>query len=148
MSQVKLVTSSGGSIALEPTNTSSNIVIQVPARTGTTVLQDGSDNLLMNSGYGSDAVAYGCRAWISFNGTGTPAILGSGNVSSLVDNGTGRYTVNFTNAMPDANYSAIACQDGYGDGTGGTYGATTGYIRVFAGTTPADATAVNVAVFR
>jgi hypothetical protein len=60
-----------------------------------------------NSGYGSVATAYGCRAWVNFNGTGTVAIRASGNVSSITDNGTGDYTVNFTTAMPDANYSAV-----------------------------------------
>jgi hypothetical protein len=51
-----------------------------------------------------------CRAWVNFNGTGTVAIRASFNVSSITDNGTGDYTVNFTNAMPDANYSlAGAC---------------------------------------
>lgn len=50
------------------------------------------------------APSYTCRAWVNFNGTGTVAIRGSGNVSSITDNGTGNYTVNFTNAMPDANY--------------------------------------------
>jgi hypothetical protein len=48
-----------------------------------------------------------CRAWVNFNGTGTVAIRASFNVSSITDNGTGDYTVNFTNAMPDANYSVI-----------------------------------------
>ena len=67
---------------------------------------DSSGNLGFNSGYGSVATAYGCRAWVNFNGTGTVAIRGSGNVSSITDNGTGNYTVNFTNAMPDANYGA------------------------------------------
>ena len=66
---------------------------------------DSSGNLLFNSGYGSAATAYGCRAWVNFNGTGTVAIRASGNVSSITDNGTGDYTVNFTTAMPDANYS-------------------------------------------
>jgi hypothetical protein len=42
-----------------------------------------------NSGYGSAAVAYGCRAWVNFNGTGTVAIRDSGNVSSITDGGTG-----------------------------------------------------------
>ena len=58
-----------------------------------------------NSGYGSVATVYGCRAWVNFNGTGTVAIRASGNVSSITDNGTGDYTVNFTTAMPDVNYS-------------------------------------------
>jgi hypothetical protein len=69
---------------------------------------DTNGNLKFNSGYGSVATAYGCRAWVNFNGTGTPSIRASGNVTSITDNGTGNYTVNFTNAMPDANYSAVA----------------------------------------
>jgi len=66
---------------------------------------DASGNFLMNSGYGSVAVAYGCRSWVNFNGTGTVAIRSSGNVTSITDNGVGDYTVNFTNAMPDVNYT-------------------------------------------
>jgi hypothetical protein len=50
------------------------------------------------------APIYACRAWVNFNGTSTVAIRASGNVSSITDNGTGDYTVNFTTAMPDANY--------------------------------------------
>jgi hypothetical protein len=68
---------------------------------------DSSGNFKFNSGYGSVATAYGCRAWVNFNGTGAVAIRGSGNVSSITDNGVGNYTVNFTTAMPDANYAAI-----------------------------------------
>lgn len=52
------------------------------------------------------APIYAARAWVNFNGTGTVAIRASGNVSSITDNGVGDYTVNFTTAMPDANYSA------------------------------------------
>jgi hypothetical protein len=48
-----------------------------------------------------------CRAWVNFNGTGTVAIRDSFNVSSITDNGTGDYTVNFTTAMPDVNYAPI-----------------------------------------
>ena len=61
-----------------------------------------------NSGYGSVATAYGCRAWVNFNGTGTVAIRASGNVSSITDNGVGLYGVNLATAMPDANYSIAA----------------------------------------
>jgi hypothetical protein len=68
---------------------------------------DASSNFLFNSGYGSAAIAYGCRAWVSFDGTGTVAIRGSGNVSSITDGGTGIFTINFTTAMPDQNYSAV-----------------------------------------
>lgn len=48
-----------------------------------------------------------CRAWVNFNGTGTVAIRASFNVSSITDNGTGDYTVNFTTAMPDVNYAPV-----------------------------------------
>ena len=53
------------------------------------------------------APTYACRAWVNFNGTGTVAIRAAGNVSSITDNGTGDYTVNFTTAMPDANYAVV-----------------------------------------
>jgi hypothetical protein len=109
---IKLNSVGGGSVTIAEPNTASDFTLSVPARTGTTVLQDGSNNLLMNSGYGSDAVAYGCRAWVNFNGTGTPAIRASGNVSSITDVGTGRYTVNLATALPDANYS-VALSDNF-----------------------------------
>jgi len=77
---------------------------------------DASSNFLFNSGYGSVAIAYGCRAWVNFNGTGTPAIRTSGNVSSITDNGTGNYTINFSTAMPDINYAAVGSASSGGDG--------------------------------
>ena len=51
------------------------------------------------------APVYACRAWVNFNGTGTVAIQASGNVSSITDNGTGDYSVNFTTALPDEKFS-------------------------------------------
>ena len=81
--------------------------------------------------------AYQCRAWVNFDGTGTVAIRASGNVSSITDNGTGDYTANFTNAMPDANYAVAGIAMfqssvnnhfiGFGDanGAGGTLPSTT-----------------------
>ena len=59
---------------------------------------------------------FGCRAWVNFDGTGTVAIRASGNVSSITDNGTGDYIVNFTTAMVDANFSSHLTQ-GNTDGT-------------------------------
>jgi hypothetical protein len=53
------------------------------------------------------APSYAARAWVNFNGTGTPAITSSGNVSSITDIGVGIYTVNFTVAMTDDNYAVI-----------------------------------------
>ena len=74
--------------------------------TGTTATFSGNVTLgssVLATPTGS-APSYTCRAWVNFNGTGTVAIRASGNVSSITDNGVGDYTVNFTNAMPDANY--------------------------------------------
>jgi hypothetical protein len=57
----------------------------------------------------SDTVINGsAKAWVNFNGTGTVAIRASFNVSSITDNGTGDYTVNFTTALADANYSVCS----------------------------------------
>ena len=57
-----------------------------------------------------DAPIYACRAWVNFSGAGIVAIKASGNVSSITDNGTGDYTVNFSTAMPNTNYAAThAC---------------------------------------
>jgi len=60
------------------------------------------------------------RAWVNFNGTDTVAIRGSGNVSSITDNGVGDYTVNFTTAMPDTNFSTFGTCGAATDGGTGT----------------------------
>ena len=71
--------------------------------TGAPSWTSGGD-LSFNSGYGSVATAYGCRAWIAHNSS---TLQASGNISSLTRNGTGDYTVNFTTAMPDTNYAPV-----------------------------------------
>jgi hypothetical protein len=101
------------------------------------------------------APIYPCRAWVNFNGTGTVAIRASGNVSSITDNGTGDYTVNFTTAMVDANYAeAISA--------GNSAGLFVGYYPAFTKTSSAlrlrtagissqsltDLEWVSVAIFR
>lgn len=107
--------------------------------------QSVSGNLSFNSGYGSSAVAYGCRAWVHFDGSGTPAIRGSGNVSSITDNGEGDYTINFTNAMPDRNY-AVTGAARYADGASPT---AVRYVGISSGAdfgTAITTTSVRVAV--
>lgn len=71
--------------------------------------------LYMNAGLTAPewSTAYRCRAWVNFNGTGVVAIRGSGNVSSITDNGTGDYTINFTTAMADANYGFAGMTQGF-----------------------------------
>ena len=77
------------------------------ASTSTLVLKNGVANTppTIQDSAGTQIGTF-CRAWVNFNGTGTVAIRASFNVSSITDNGTGDYTVNFTTAMPDANYAA------------------------------------------
>ena len=55
----------------------------------------------------NNLTGFTAKAWVKFNGTGTPAIIGSGNVSSITDIGTGTQTVNFTTAMPTADYNFV-----------------------------------------
>ena len=114
---------------------------------------DSSGNFQFNNGYGSVATAYGCRAWVNFNGTGTVAIRASGNVSSITDVNTGNYRVNFTNAMPDTNYSAVfgggSAFNQYGDNFG--FASTVSYVTMYCRNTNAvlaDAEIINTAVFR
>lgn len=92
------------------------------------------------------------KAWVNFNGTGTVAIRASFNVSSMTDNGVGDYTMNFTTAMPDANYSLVVTSD-YGAANNFlTSAPTTSAARVqtFATTTGGvqDRAWIGVAVFR
>jgi len=91
-------------VVITPDN-SGSLALQSAGTTAVNI--DTSQNLAFNSGYGSVATAYGCRAWVNFNGTGTVAIRASGNVSSLTDDGVGKYSVNFSTSMPDANYAAV-----------------------------------------
>ena len=57
------------------------------------------------------------KVWVNFNGTGTIAARDSFSVSSAVDNGTGAYTINFSNNMSNSNYSSVATGDGTGVAT-------------------------------
>lgn len=139
--------------------TSSSITLQSNGTNG--LIVSTTQDLQFNSGYGSVATAYGCRAWVNFNGTGVVAIRGSGNVSSITDNGVGDYTVNFANAMPDANFSVVGMSNANSDGATDTlrgislWGPTsittsTARIRTMNGINSAtyDATSAMISVFR
>ena len=130
LTSIPFTGSTSGTTTIQPPAVAGNNTLTLPTGNGSanqflkngatagalafgTTTEDASGNLAFNSGYGSAAVAYGCRAWVNFNGTGTVAIRASGNVSSITDNGTGEYTINFTTAMADANYSVSGlCQRG------------------------------------
>jgi len=96
-------------------------------------------------------------AWVNFNGTGTVAIRASGNVSSITDNGTGDYTVNFTTAFADTSYCAVCSAPdpnsaNFTDGcTDGVSSFSTGSCRVKSGRYSSgryDNSVYNVACFR
>jgi hypothetical protein len=71
----------------------------------------------------SNVEVFTAKAWVNFNGTGSPSIRASGNVTSITDNGTGDYTVTFTTAMTDANYAVIAsCMMGDNLGVSESFG--------------------------
>ncbi len=103
------------------------------------------------------APIYACRAWVSFSGSATPTIKASGNVSSVTYLATGSFRVNFTTAMPDANYCATGnCGNTDADGdeaivffpTSRTLTTSVG-LRINSGGGVAGAqTSVFVAIFR
>jgi hypothetical protein len=83
------------------------------------------------------------KAWVNFNGTGTVAIRASLNVSSITDNGTGDYTVNFTSAFADTNYVTVGSCDrvsGGGEGILGLYAINSSGLLVPPTTTAARVT--------
>jgi hypothetical protein len=115
---------------------------------------DSSANFKFNSGYGSVATAYGCRAWVNFNGSGTVAIRASGNVSSITDNGTGNYTVNLTTSMVDVNYATVvSCSLSFANAQTGVFfvpGTVSSFGIICYSTTGAyyDETTINASVLR
>jgi hypothetical protein len=114
----------------------------------------------LNGAQSGSAPIYAARAWVNFNGTGTVAIRASGNVSSITDNGTGDYTVNFTTAMSDANYAVkssgantlpLSASQGFNNGTASApTSASAARVVCFVNSTTAltDLEAVEVAIFR
>ena len=106
---------------IAPATVTSNRTLTLPDTTGT-ILNDQSNietQVKTATNSSGSAPVYAARAWVNFNGTGVIAIRGSGNVSSITDNNTGDYTVNFSTSMPDSNYSVVAL---------GNTGSNNGYI--------------------
>ena len=152
-------------------NTSGQVEIAAPDIAGSTTLTlpTGTANLLTADGDGSQltnlpqpaslstasgsAPSYSARAWVNFRGTSTVTIRASGNVSSVTDNGTGNYTVNFTTAMADANYAApfSSGDDTISDMIAGVGNYTSTSVRVTTrngANSNIDTTYISVAIFR
>ena len=122
---------------------------------GTERMRINSDGGLQTAttGGGSIMETFGCRAWVNFNGNGTVAIRGSGNVSSITDGGTGQYTVNLTTALPDANaaVAGAASENGALSDKNRVFCAnmatsSTAFIHVYASTNEVDEDVAFVAV--
>jgi len=67
-------------------------------------LTSGFNNIVTHTDGAGTVNAAHARAWVNFNGQNTVAINAQLNVSSITDHGTGEYSVNYTNALSDANY--------------------------------------------
>jgi hypothetical protein len=135
------------------------VIINASPTNGLVQTADGSGIVKVQS----NGVTTNALAWVNFNGTGTVAIRSSYNVSSITDNGTGDYTVNFATALSDANYAATAltttvttftatsvCEI-YNTGTPSisttSIRITTSYVNTTNNRTPDDKAVVCVAIF-
>jgi len=168
MGSVVISGATSGAVTLAVPAEAGTRTLTLPAETGTAVVKNGDGDVTLagtlsyNGGYGSAVPAYGCRAWIKLTGQGTAAVAASANVASITDIGTGTYTVTFTDAMPDANYSTqvtttwaagvtenvtgLVYNDApYAPAVGSVTAKTYNFTNAGAGV---DATVVMVAVFR
>ena len=170
MSKISLTgnPSGTGTFTLASPNSNSDRTVNLPDAGGDMVLTTATQALTNKTFSGAQtfgtaslaeptgtAPLFMCRAWVNFNGTGTVAIRASGNVSSITDNGTGDYTVNFTTAMPDANYS-VAGAGGANIAYTNNVNATTTTARILSaypsslagGITALDSAFMSIAIFR
>jgi hypothetical protein len=131
------------------------------ASTSTLVLKNGVANTppTIQDSAGTQIGTF-CRAWVNFDGTtntgGFCTIRGSFNVTTVADNGTGDYTVNFTTAMSDANYAVVGTSNGVAGATvvglqvSDSTTPTASLVRVNTqqGSTLSDRARISVAIFR
>ena len=130
MSSIIIKGNTSGQIELAAPDVAGSTTLTLPTGTGTVLLSDGDGSNLTNlpqpaalTTASGSAPSYSARAWVNFNGTGTVAIRASGNVSYITDHTTGAYSLNFSTAMPDTNYSvtgSVIGSDNRGSGGWGT----------------------------
>jgi hypothetical protein len=122
-------------------------------------------NAVTTAKLGSAEASGLAKAWVNFNASsGTPSIRSSYNLSSITDEGVGKFTLNFSSSLTDANYSVVTSSGNTGsDSSTGLIGAsmssTTAYQNktssaVYIGILAANNAAfldhfdINVAIFR
>ena len=159
MSSIVIKGNTSGQVEIAAPDVAGSTTLTLPTGTGTVITTnniDANPPASLSTASGS-APSYSARAWVNFNGTGTVAILASGNVSSLVDNGVGDYTINFATAMSDTNYVMTGCYDYIYNGTNyfdqNTVPQTfaTSSIRIiqgYAASTKVDCERIMVSIFR
>jgi hypothetical protein len=146
-------------------DTTGNLVFQSGSSANTALTLDSSQNATFtgnvsvknSSGVYTDVARGVAKAWVNFNGTGTVAIRSSFNVSSITDNGTGDYIINFTTPMPDTNFATLTTTGTNSDNPtimniqGVTGSSTTSSIRIVTAKwqdgSSVDRTTVTAAVF-
>jgi hypothetical protein len=156
MSKIALTpnASGTGTFTIAAPNSNTNRTLTLPDEAGTVLTNASNIEAQVKTATNATGSApiYACRAWVNFNGTGTVAIRASGNVSSITDNGVGTYTVNFTTAVPDVNYTTL--MSGSSDGNTDLMAVQTQLVGSVAvlfgekGVANRDQTSAHVAVFR
>jgi hypothetical protein len=144
-----------GTFTLVAPDSNTNRTLTLPDEAGTVATVENlpagytdSDALDLFNATGS-APVYACRAWVNFDGTGTVAIRASGNVSSITDNGTGNYSVNFTTSMLDNDYAVlIASTEDQTVTSGSESNYSANFVKVFPDGGLSDSPFIFVSVFR
>jgi len=149
-----------GTFTIAAPNSNNNRSFSLPDEDGV-VVTDSTDlepQVKTSLNATGDAPLFACRAFCNFDGTGTVSIRASGNVSSITDLGTGKYTVNFATAMTDTNYATVFYNNAKdtadfelfnNDFTGGLGGVTTTSVNVSSfKDTFRDSRFFNVVIFR
>ena len=113
-STISAGTSAGTAIAIAG-DTTGNLAFTTQAGANTITVPNSTGTIALTSGLPSSTQL--CKAWVNYKGTATRGINASYNVSSVTFNATGDYTVNFTNAMTDANYATMVSQIRSANGT-------------------------------
>lgn len=132
---VKLVSASAGSVEIVAPTTASNFTATMPATTGTVMVQTATgSSIASGTKYQVNGTTVSALAWINLNlSSGTTVIRSSYNITSATRSATGKFTLTFTTALSDANYSVLSTSGN----TGST--ATTNFV----GTALATSTSYN-----